>query len=149
LGVFELGVERYMKGVPAKSRAGLKGLVAYYRQQQDERRQRLIKILNSGRYREFVADFERFVATPNQDAIHISRKERSIPHRLRHVVPRLIYQRYEIVRAYETVLEPVSLGTLRLIRVDARRLRYLLESLQAVLGPECKSVIEAARTLQE
>lgn len=149
LDVFRLKADKYAESLPEDSRSGLQGLLDDWKGQLDDARQTLIEVLDSRSYTEFVAEFAHFVTTPDKDAIKISHKERSMPHRVRHVAPRLIYQRYEVVRAYESVLDGASLDTLHLLRIDAKRLRYILESFEEVLGPEAKKGIEAVKTMQD
>ncbi len=149
LDVFRLKADRYVESLPDDKRGGLQGLLDDWQSQLDDAHQTLREVLDSENYAEFVAEFAHFVTTPDKDAIKIPHKERSMPHRVRHVAPRLIYQRYEVVRAYESVLDEASLDTLHLLRIDAKRLRYLLESFEEVLGPEVKTVIESIRTMQD
>jgi CHAD domain-containing protein len=149
LDVFRLKADKYAEGLPDDRRRGLQGLLDDWRSQLDDARQTLIEVLDGDSYTEFVAEFAHFVTTPDKDAIKIPHKERSMPHQVRHVAPRLIYQRYEVVRAYETVLGEASLGALHLLRIDAKRLRYMLESFAEVLGPEAKTVIESVKMVQD
>jgi CHAD domain-containing protein len=149
LDVFRIKADTYAESLPEDSRSGLQALLNDWQGQLDDARAALIDVLDGQNYSQFVAEFAHFVTTPDKDAIKIPHKERAMPHRVRHIAPRLIYQRYEVVRAYETVLDDASLDTLHMLRIDAKRLRYMLESFEEVLGKEVKAVIEASKTIQD
>lgn len=60
-----------------------------------------------------------------------------------------IWLAYERVRAYAGVIASADVPTLHALRVDAKRLRYLLEFLGDVLGPEKTWLIERLVALQD
>ena len=72
-----------------------------------------------------------------------------LPYQVRHIAPRLIYEHYERVRAYETVLDGAPISTLHALRIDFKRFRYTLEFFEEVLGPEIKSVIKETKIMQD
>ena len=74
----------------------------------------------------------------SQESVHV-----------RHVAPGLIYQQYGIVRAYETILETISLDALHELRIQCKRLRYMLESFEDAMGGDAKTVIDSAKGLQD
>jgi CHAD domain-containing protein len=65
------------------------------------------------------------------------------------LVPTLIYDRYQVVRGYETVIEDAPIETLHALRIDCKRLRYSLEFFREVLGPEAKDVIGEVVIIQD
>ena len=71
------------------------------------------------------------------------------PYQLRHIVPRLVYTRYEAVRAFDNVLESASLETLHSLRLAFKAFRYTLEFFQELLGTEVKMVIDEVKTMQD
>ena len=71
------------------------------------------------------------------------------PRLVRHIVPGKIWSHYGRVRAYETGLEQASIGTLHALRIEGKRLRYLLEFFSEVLGPGVAETIEAMVALQD
>jgi CHAD domain-containing protein len=72
-----------------------------------------------------------------------------VPYQVRHVAPRLIYTRYETVRAYEPILADAQIETLHALRIDCKYLRYTLEFLREVLGPEGEAVITEVKAMQD
>ena len=60
-----------------------------------------------------------------------------------------IWTRYEEVRAYVSVVRWADLPTLHGLRVEAKRLRYTIEFLGTVLGPEREWLVERLVALQD
>lgn len=71
------------------------------------------------------------------------------PDQVRHVAPRLIYQRWERMRAFEPILATASPATLHALRIEGKRLRYTLEFFSEVLGQDAKPMIEQMVQLQD
>jgi CHAD domain-containing protein len=148
LDVLWAKTEEYLEALPADSRSELNVLLEDWQSQLNAARARLIKTLDSHRYARFIADFAAFVATPQRDAIDVTGSGQPAPYLVRHVAPRLIYERYTTVRAYETALPGAPLNTLHRLRIEAKRLRYALEAFEEALGPEAENVIDSAKKLQ-
>ncbi len=139
----------------AEKRAGMELdllLQAWYLERRDARMD-LIDHLDSKAFRRFVKDFHRFLTTPGKGVKSSAEPPEDanalIAYQVRHVVPQLIYARYERVRTYETVLDGAPVSTLHALRIDIKRLRYAVEFFVEVLGPEAKAVIEACKTMQD
>jgi len=60
-----------------------------------------------------------------------------------------IWAAYELVRAYASIVRWADLQTLHGLRIEAKRLRYTLEFLGHVLGPEKDLVLERLVALQD
>jgi len=60
-----------------------------------------------------------------------------------------VWAAYEEVRAYAAVVRWADLPTLHGLRIDAKRLRYTLEFLGTVLGPEREWLVERLVALQD
>ena len=134
-----------LEPVPQES---IRALLTQWQSQLDEARQQLLEELDSQRYANFLTGFAEFVNTPNLDAIRLD-SEKPKPYFVRDVVPLLVYERYADAMAYGPVFRGASLDTIHALRIEAKGLRYTLEAFEAVLGPEAKTVIEAAKLLQE
>lgn len=128
---------------------GLQPLLDNWHEHLNANRQELLDLLDSERYAELLDYAVDFVSTPGKDAIETPHAQDPTPYLLRHVVPALIYQQYEIVRAYEPFLAGASLDTLHALRIEAKRLRYRLESFEEVLTSDAKRVVEATKALQD
>ncbi|MBN1681488.1 MAG: CHAD domain-containing protein [Anaerolineae bacterium] len=112
-------------------------------------RQSLVKHLDSRKFSRFVREFHLFLVTPDRGARVSGGRDGVSAYQLRHIAPRLIYEHYEQVRAYETVLDDPPITTLHALRIDFKRLRYTLEFFEDVLGPEARQVIKKVKTLQD
>jgi CHAD domain-containing protein len=148
LDVFMEKAQRYLDGLPEEERSGLDPLLANWRGEREAARAQMLNYLDSKKYQRFVRDFGQFLLTEGAGALSVP-ADKPLPHRVCHVVPTLIYNRYKIVRGYETVIEDAPIETLHALRIDCKRLRYSLEFFQEVLGPEAKDVIKEAVIIQD
>jgi CHAD domain-containing protein len=113
----------------------------------------LVAWLDSRHYARFVLRFAEFSATPGAGARDYTPKpgEQPIPHQVRHVAPSMILNRFENVRSFETLFEgetvpPVEV--LHLLRIECKYLRYNLEFVESLLGPQVGELLGELRTLQ-
>lgn len=148
LDVFEEKAGYYLETLPEAARGGLDPLIETWHTQRETRREEMLAFLDSDRHGKFKRRFAEFLQTEGAGARPI-RQDRPVPYQVRHVAPRLIYTRYEAVRAYETVLEDAQIKTLHALRIDCKYLRYTLEFLREVLGPEGEAVIDAVKVMQD
>ena len=147
LDVFIDRLERYQAGLGGEGN-GLAPLIEVCEADREAARATLIAHLDSPAFACFVNDFVRFTTTSGQGAL---KNDATTPaaYQVRHVVPRLIYTRYEAVRTYELVLDRAAIATLHALRIEGKRLRYTLEFFEEVLGPEIKQVIQFTKKFQD
>jgi CHAD domain-containing protein len=145
LDVFREKAQRFVADHPGLA---LDPLFSTWQADYDAARQALLAELDSKRFARFVERFQEFVSTPGQGTLPATTEE-ALTSQVRYVVPRLIYEHYERVRAYETVLEGASLDTLHALRIEFKRLRYAVEFFAEVLGPEASLVIKEIKTMQD
>ncbi len=148
LDVFEEKAARYLQILPQESRGGLDPLLETWQAGRGDAREEMLAFLDSDRYQRFKREFAVFLQTEGAGALPVPR-DRPVPYQVRHVAPRLIYTRYETVRAYETVLEGAQIETLHALRIDCKYLRYTLEFLREVLGPDGDAVIKEVKAMQD
>ncbi|HVO44356.1 MAG TPA: CHAD domain-containing protein [Aggregatilineales bacterium] len=148
LEVLKLNADTYLKANPGQD---LAPLVHDWETQLEQARADLNGVLRSRRYRDFVADFTEFVTTTGAGAtvLPTARGDLPVPYQIRHVVPRLIYEHYTAVRAYETILPEAPLDTLHALRIESKRLRYALETFEEVMGSRTTAVITQVKLLQD
>lgn len=112
----------------------------------DDARRDLIDLLDSRRYQDFVSDYLELTETPGA-------AERSTapgaPVLVRHTAGGRIWAAYEALRAHETILGWADIPALHLVRIDAKRLRYTLESFREVLPPATEDLIARITALQD
>lgn len=112
----------------------------------DEARRDLISLLDSRRYQDFVNDYLDLTAT-------LGVAERATPPgspvQVRHTAGGRIWTAYEHLRAHEAILGWADIPALHAVRIDAKRLRYTLESFREVLPPATNELISRVTALQD
>jgi CHAD domain-containing protein len=128
--------------------------LATWREQRAVAHAELLAWFNSPAYARFVTRFAGFCAKENAGARDYTPKlgERPVPHQVRHVAPSMILNHFENVRSFETLFEgetvpPVEV--LHLLRIGCKYLRYNLEFVENLLGPQSAELLAELRTLQE
>lgn len=149
LDVFMEKLQHYQEALTAKESKNLKPLISHLEAQRDKARQKMTTHLDGRSYAKFKKNFSKFVQAEGLGAKPITLGDNPEPHQVRHVGPTLIYDTYGKVRAYETVLADAPIDTLHQLRIASKRLRYTLECLEEVLGPEARKVIEEVKIIQD
>ena len=78
-------------------------LIDHWAAQREVARRDMLTFLDGNAYRRFVEGFRTFLLTPGLAAKPIPAGE-PVAHQVRHVIPRLVMERYEQVRAYEPIM---------------------------------------------
>jgi CHAD domain-containing protein len=138
----------YAASLPSEQSAGLEPLLADWQRQREAGRKELTAYLDSGKYRKFKEGFEKFLMTPQAGALP-AQPCLPVPYLVRHVAARLLFARYETVRAYEGVLAEAPLTTYHQLRIDCKRFRYALEFFRDVLGPQAPGLIKQVVGMQD
>jgi CHAD domain-containing protein len=118
----------------------------YLRAQRADAQRNLIDHLGSESFAQFVEEFGAFVAEPGA-AVRAGDAPLGLP-RVCDVIPAAIWQQYSHMRAHETIGDP-PVETLHALRIEFKRLRYLLEFFQGVLGAGAARLIEATVQAQD
>ena len=148
MDVFIERIEAYQQSLDPEQAESLNSLLTACQSQQAAARENLITELDHKAFKKFVRTFAEFLQTPGTG---VSKHDLTGPtaFRVKHIVPRLIYERYEVVRAYEDIIAGAPIETLHALRIEFKRLRYLLEFFREVLGPEAEQVIEETKIIQD
>ena len=111
----------------------------------------LIDYLDGDRYCEFKEAFADFLKSPLPAPNPEQLDGTVVPHRVRHVIPAVIYKRLAHVRAYDGwILKPgVPLERYHRLRIAAKNLRYALEFFNEVLEPESEAVVDHLKAVQD
>jgi CHAD domain-containing protein len=134
-------VARQPAGAPSPA-----AYLAYLHARRDAAQQALLDHLHSKRLAKFNAEFEAFLSEP--EAAATAGDGTAGPPRVCDVIPAAIWSQYSIVRAYETIDRP-PIETLHALRIDFKRLRYLLEFFQGILGTSAARLIELTVQAQD
>jgi len=152
LDVFRMKAETHAEALSARDRSHFRAFLSLLQQQESEARERLLRMFMQPEFAEFLERTRDFVETAGDGNRRIALVDEDgypVPHAIRDVVPALIYLQVGAMRAYEPLLEGASLDMLHALRIEAKRLRYMLESFTSVLGPESKEAIDAVKALQD
>jgi CHAD domain-containing protein len=152
LDVFREKTELYLDTLPEERRYELDPLMQVWADERDRARGVMTTYLDSGFFARFKEDFASFLEDPEQAALPLFAKDGSpLAHRVRHVVPSVVYERVGAVRAYDEWVgdAEVPLERLHQLRISAKAMRYTLEFFQEVLGSQAKTLIEEVKDLQD
>jgi CHAD domain-containing protein/transposase-like protein len=138
----------YLDGLNLEQQTGMQPLIQFWQTEQAQARVDMLTHLDSQKYARFIQKFNLFVNTPGMGALPIQ-QDFPAPHRVREVVPALIYTRLETVRAYETILAKATIAQLHALRIECKRLRYTVEFFQEVLGDKAKTIINELKGIQD
>ncbi len=123
-------------------------LFAEWQRQREAAREQMLACLDGKRYQRFVQEFGQFLNTEGAGALPPP-ADRPSPQQVYQAAPILIYERFNVVRGYDSVIGDAPLETFHALRTDCKRLRYTMEFFREVLGPEAKEVIREVVTLQD
>jgi CHAD domain-containing protein/transposase-like protein len=127
----------------------LSPLITTWEAQRQQARCALIDQMDGKGFGRFVTEFHSFLTTPGMGAMPLPSPGDATAYQVRHIAPRVIYEHYEQVRAYDPVLDGASLLTLHALRIAFKRLRYTMEFFEEVLGPEVKLVTKDIKGMQD
>jgi len=104
--------------------------------------------LQGKRFRRFRQEVRAFLAEADREASGAPGTLSAGQARVRDVLPAALWAQYSAVRAHEVVAEPTP-ESLHALRIEFKRLRYLLEFFQGALGARTIPAIEIATRAQD
>lgn len=127
-------------------RVALQATIDVLAKRRESARRQLITALNKNDYARFIDNFSQFLVTPGAGAKTV---DGVAPAQVRHVLPVELYQHLAAVRAYNDVLENAEDVTLHALRIEFKRLRYLITFFAEVLGSPAKEFVTHLKTIQD
>jgi CHAD domain-containing protein/transposase-like protein len=153
LDVFMEKADHYLESLPEGGLGGLDPLLDEWHAQRAAARERMIHHLDNPEYETFKRGFSQFLQTEGAGTAAASPAAgEPLPfaqEAVRFEAPMLIYTRLSTVRAYDQILDNASILQLHALRIEFKRLRYLLEFFNEVLGEEAKQVINEIKRMQD
>ncbi len=137
----------YQNKLKEVKRPGLEPLILAWKQVIDKKRSKMARHLQDEDYLGFKTNFNRFLQAPDS-AAPVSEYLAMSSH-LRDIVPVLVYERYAAVRAYEPILSSASIAQLHALRIEFKKLRYVLEYFREILGESAGPAIAAIKQMQD
>lgn len=139
---------QYLATVAETEQPALQSVIARLDKKRQNARQHLINFLDSKIYKSFVKEFNAFLKHNKQDNVYSSIGAVT-PYQVRHVLSTLIYEHLSYVRAYDTILEDAEVEILHALRIEFKRLRYLVSFFAGVLGKSIESFGEELKKIQD
>ncbi|MGI5991241.1 MAG: CHAD domain-containing protein [Methanosarcina sp.] len=152
LDVFREKAEEYLKTLPSGHEHDLDSLFAVLTEEQEKARKDMLDYLDSEKYQAFKREFSSVLASPEILMLPVTnRKYDALPHRVREILPSVLYARLADINAYSEWVEGPYLPVERLhrLRIAAKGMRYTLEFFESVLGEDAKSLIKELKTFQD
>jgi len=152
LDVFREKAEKYLKTLPSGQEHNLNPLFALLTEEREKARKNMLNYLESEKYSHFKKDFSDALASPETLTLPITdKKHDALPHRVRDVLPAILYARLADITAYSEWVEGPFLSVERLhrLRIAAKGMRYTLEFFEGVLGEDAKTLIKDFKALQD
>ncbi len=135
-----------------RERLDLEALLEEWGKERVRLRRRLLEHLDSSGYGRFREEFPAFLEDPSAGARPVVTSRGGVrPSLLTHEGPVILSERLAAVRAYEGWLdgEEIPLRRYHRLRIEVKRLRYTLEFLSDVAGPEAEPLILALKAVQD
>lgn len=152
LDVFIEKVYAYVDTLPEDRKSELDGLIDVLLIERDKARGLMLLYLDSTKYAKFKFKFTKLLETQEhwKESL-VDQNGKPLPHRVRDVLPSLLYEQLASVRAYDELLQEkgTSFNTLHALRIDVKILRYTLEFFEEVLGEDTKNLVKDLKTLQD
>ncbi|AKB20210.1 MULTISPECIES: CHAD domain-containing protein [unclassified Methanosarcina] len=152
LDVFREKAETYLKTLPSGHEHDLDPLFITLTEEREKARENMLDYLDSEKYSRFKKDFSEFLEFPETWALPTTtEKHDALPHRIKDVLPSILYARLADISAYSEWVEGpyVSVERLHRLRIAAKGLRYTLEFFESVLGKEIGLLIKDFKVLQD
>lgn len=125
----------------------LQGAIDALKKRRRKARKKLVALLDSASYRQFVKAYAAFLTKPGRGAK--SPESATDPHQVRHVLPREIHAHLADVRAYDTVLDGAPPATIHALRIEFKRLRYVIDYFEDVLGASGTAYEKEIKRMQD
>lgn len=142
-------LQKFRPSLVVDAQQDLDAAIDLLKQQREKARDRLTATLDKAKYQRLLSDFRTFVTTPNAEALVQDHANGRTPTEARYVLPIEIYSHLALVRAYDAILPEADEPTLHQLRIEIKRLRYLLSVFDDVLNTSGKEFIGELKQLQD
>lgn len=148
LDVLIADLSQFQTTLDHTGQSALQAVIAELDEHRSAARDDLNALFDSKRYARFIKQFAGFLTEPGEGALRITGK-RTAPYQVRHILPILTAQQLVAVRAYDTILPDTDIEHLHALRIEVKRLRYLLSLFDDILGGSIKEFITELKVLQD
>ena len=117
-------------------------LVNYLQKEHAAARQTLLKWLKAKEYKQFIKSYRQALRT-SPKLTKASQKPIEV------VLPRLVDEQLQVIYAYADTLDTAEIEQLHALRIEFKRMRYLLEFFDTLVGENGFNVIKLSKKLQD
>jgi CHAD domain-containing protein len=152
LDVFREKAEEYLKKLPTENKNDLEPLFTVLAEERKKALKNMLLYMDSEKYANFKKKFSDFLSVSEYWALPTTtRKNDALPHRIKDVLPSILYSSFADIGAYSEWVEGpyVSVERLHRLRIAAKGLRYTLEFFEDTLEKEAETMITEFKILQD
>lgn len=131
-----------------KHNAHLDGTIALLDAELQTARADLVRVLEKKGYARFIDKFADFLTTVGAGARKVDH-DSVVPSQLRHLLPTQVYEHLGAVRAYDAVVDQGEATTLHALRIEFKRLRYLVHFFSEIMGPSAEDFLKELKAIQD
>lgn len=146
LDVLILDLQEFQQSLDDDGKAALQAIIERLDGERTYARYHLTRLLDKNAYRRFIEEYAAFLTKPGSGA---RPADSETPSQLRHLLPTLIYEHLGTVRAYDARIADADPSTLHALRIEFKRLRYLVSLFSDVLGTSIKDFVKELKTIQD
>jgi CHAD domain-containing protein len=147
LDVLLANMQTYQEMLEGDIADAFKPILEDLEKDRDKARAALSKWANSKAYSRFLSKFIVFVTTVGINIVSPSSK--TDPYQVRHVVPVILHQQLAQVRGFDSFIPEAKPELLHALRIELKRLRYLLTFFVDNIGTSAADFIEEIKLLQD
>ncbi|MDX1991295.1 MAG: CHAD domain-containing protein [bacterium] len=148
LDVMIANLKQYRSSLTDEWQAAFEPVIAGVEKKRAKAHKKLVAYLDGDHYATFISDFGDFVMQPGKWARPVNAEE-ATPYQVRHVLPSLVHERLANVRAYDNVIDTADTRTLHALRIEFKRLRYVIAYFSDVLGNSGTDFVESLKAIQD
>jgi CHAD domain-containing protein len=126
---------------------GLRALAAYWQREKAAADQEVQHYLDQTETRSFLDELGHFLCSEGEGVA--AQPKPWAPDKVRHLAPRLIYERLAAVRAFDAYLKQASSREMHRLRIRTKELRYTLQFFEPIMGPTVVDAIVTLKQLQQ
>jgi len=149
LDVLIAAAREHQTGLAAAEAAAFGALVDAWTRRDETARSSMLEHLRGQKYAEFKERYATFLDTPGAGVRAGGADAVPRPALVAHVLPADIWTHYGALCAFGPAMGTASVETLHALRIEGKRLRYLLEFFREVLDRKVETAIEAMVALQD
>jgi CHAD domain-containing protein len=126
-------LQTFGSGIDSEHQNALQSIIEKLQARRNAAVEKLVTIPNGKAQARFERSLAKYIAVPESES---EGAQKVTPSQVRHVLPRLIYNRIGAIQAYETTLVEASPSTLKSLQTEFKRLQNILALFESVLGKQ-------------